>query len=70
MELFKYASVTAKSRFLNILNICWTTYQIPDDWKKAIIIPIFKKGNGTDCNNYKGNKYVKFCIQNLRKNYK
>jgi hypothetical protein len=41
MELSKYRSTTAKLRFLNILNICWTTYQIPDDWKKAMTIPIF-----------------------------
>jgi hypothetical protein len=35
-ELFKYAPITAKLRFLNILNICWATYQIPDDWREAI----------------------------------
>jgi hypothetical protein len=43
MELLKCASITNKLRFLNILNICWATCQIPDDWRKAIIIPIFKK---------------------------
>jgi hypothetical protein len=56
MELFKYVSVTAitaKLRFINILNICWATYQIPDDCRKAII-PIFKKGSRKDCNNYRG----------------
>jgi hypothetical protein len=54
MELFKYASTTAKLRFLIILNICWTIYQIPDDWKKTIKIQIFKKVNRADCNNYRG----------------
>jgi hypothetical protein len=43
MGLFKYASTTAKSRFLNVY---WTTYQIPEDWKKAIIIRIFKTVKG------------------------
>jgi hypothetical protein len=32
MELFKYASITAKLRFL---SMCWATCQIPDDWRKA-----------------------------------
>jgi sorting nexin-29 len=54
MEIFKYASITAKLRFLNILNICWAMYQIPDDRRKAIIISIFKKGSRRDCNNYRG----------------
>jgi hypothetical protein len=26
-------------------------YQIPDNWKKAKIIPVFEKGDRTDCNN-------------------
>jgi hypothetical protein len=38
MEFFRHASTTPKLRFLNILNICCTTYQIPHDWKRAIII--------------------------------
>jgi predicted secreted protein len=27
--------------------------RIPDDWRKAIIIPVFKKGYKTDCNTYR-----------------
>jgi hypothetical protein len=46
MALFKHSSTTDKLRFLNILNICWTTYQIPDDWEKATIIPILIKVTG------------------------
>lgn len=46
MELFKYAPATDKSKILNILNVCWTTYQIPNDWKKAIQTKIFRKTIG------------------------
>jgi Reverse transcriptase (RNA-dependent DNA polymerase) len=28
--------------------------QIPDDWGKAIITPIYKKGDKSDCKNYRG----------------
>jgi hypothetical protein len=29
-QLLKYASPEIKHRFLNILNICWHTYEVPD----------------------------------------
>jgi hypothetical protein len=28
--------------------------ELPDKWKKSIIVPIQKKGDKTDCNNYHG----------------
>ena len=27
---------------------------MPEVWKESIIVPIYKKGNKTDCNNYRG----------------
>ncbi|KAJ4431069.1 hypothetical protein ANN_19662 [Periplaneta americana] len=37
IELLKYAPVGIKQRLLNILNICWITYKIPEEWRKAIV---------------------------------
>ena len=28
--------------------------ELPQDWKESIIVPIHKKGDGIDCNNYRG----------------
>jgi hypothetical protein len=42
IEMIKYAS-DVKIRFLNLLNYCWQSKYIPENWKEARIIPVFKK---------------------------
>ena len=32
----------------------WTTEQIPEEWRKGIICPIFKEGDEKDTSNYRG----------------
>ena len=37
-------------------SICqqiWKTQQWPQDWKRSVFIPIPKKGNATECSNYR-----------------
>ena len=37
------------------MNKAWTEGCVPEDWGKAIIIPIFKgKGDSGHCDNYRG----------------
>ena len=37
-----------------LLVSIWEEEKIPSEWKKAIIIPIHKKKDNMDCNNYRG----------------
>ena len=41
--------------------ICWYNYEdfcnkeeLPEVWKESIIAPVYKKGDKTDCSNYRG----------------
>jgi len=36
------------------LNTIWNKEELPEEWKELIIIPIYKKGDTTDCSNYRG----------------
>ena len=37
-----------------IFNVVWRTGVTPIDWRRAIIIPIHKKGSKRVCKNYRG----------------
>jgi hypothetical protein len=36
-----------------LINTLWNKEELPDQWKESIIVPIHKKCNKTDCNNYR-----------------
>jgi hypothetical protein len=43
--IIKKASFSYLLKFLKFLTTCWKTGLIPDEWKGAVISPIFKKEN-------------------------
>ena len=32
----------------------WEEKRVPEDWKKAVIVPLFKKGDRSLCENWRG----------------
>lgn len=54
MELLKYGGNALHGRLLQLINKCWRTRMIPESWKIAEVISLFKKGNREDCRNYRG----------------
>jgi hypothetical protein len=41
-------------RWYDFFNSVWNKEELPDQWRESIIVPIHKKGDKTDCNNYRG----------------
>jgi hypothetical protein len=52
-EWIKVGSRTIHSEIINI-NYIWNKEELPDEWKELIIVPIYKKGDKTNCSNYRG----------------
>ena len=35
-----------------LITSIWKKKKLPEEWNESIIVPIYKKANKTDCNNY------------------
>ena len=52
IELFQILKDDAVKVLCSICQQIWKTQQWPQDWKRAVFIPILKKGNFKECSNY------------------
>jgi hypothetical protein len=53
-ELIEAGGEMLLSAIHKLVNSIWNEEELPDQWKESIIVPIHKKGDKTDCNNYRG----------------
>jgi Reverse transcriptase (RNA-dependent DNA polymerase) len=53
-EQLKYGGTTLKREITELIQEVWRTERMPEAWKNAVILPIHKKGDVSDCNNYRG----------------
>jgi hypothetical protein len=55
-ELIQAGGEILLSAIHKLINSVWNKEELPDQWKESItsIIPIYKKVDKTDCNNYRG----------------
>lgn len=53
-ELLKFGEDSMISALTKLMNRCWKDGQVPLDWQQGVIIKLPKKGNLSDCNNWRG----------------
>ena len=53
-ELIKAGGRKICCEIRKLIISIWNKEELPDEWKASITVPIYKKGDKTDCNNYRG----------------
>ena len=54
-DVLKHGGQTVANHLLNLYNLCWEQEQLPQDFKDALIVTIYKKkGERSDCGNHRG----------------
>ena len=53
-EIYKNIGEVFKEELFLLFKLCWEEEKAPQDFKDALIVKIFKKGDKTLCDNYRG----------------
>jgi hypothetical protein len=54
VELIQAGGETLQHVIHKLINSIWNKKELPHQWKEAIIVPVHKKGDKTECSNYRG----------------
>jgi hypothetical protein len=57
-KLIKAGGETLCSEINRLICSIWNKEELPQQWKESTIVPIHKKGDITDCNNYQGISFL------------
>jgi len=60
-ELYKYTPEEFKLKLLQFLNNIYRENRIPNEWRNAVITPIFKKDDRREPKNYRGINILNTC---------
>jgi hypothetical protein len=53
-ELIKVVGKIIQYGIHKLIISIWNKEELPEEWKDSIVVPIYKKGDKTDCSNYRG----------------
>lgn len=63
IEMVKAAGEVGKRWLYRVMRVIWNEKKTPEDWKKRLIVPIFKKGSRKECKNYRGVTLIPHCAK-------
>jgi hypothetical protein len=52
-ELIKAGGIKICSEIHKLVNSIWNKEELPEQWKESVIVPVYRKGDKTDCSNYR-----------------
>ena len=53
-EMLKAGRTVVVKWLHRIMCLAWENGQVPEDWQRAVIVPVHKKGSKLKCENYRG----------------
>ena len=53
-ELIKAGGTKICYEIHKLIIYIWNKEELPEEWKESIIVPLYKKGDKTDCSYYRG----------------
>jgi hypothetical protein len=53
-ELIKAGGRIIQSDIYKFIISIWNKEELPEEWKESVIVPVYEKGDKTDCSNYRG----------------
>ena len=53
-EIWKHGGPKTTECLYKLIQEVWDTQKVPQDWKDASMVPLYKKGDRKDCGNYRG----------------
>ena len=65
-ELYKKCPKVTAEQIHGILQDAWKTNSFPKDWRTSIILPFYKKGDKTECRNYRGISLIDITVKIFR----
>jgi hypothetical protein len=52
-ELIQAGSETLRSEIHKLIKLIWNKEELPLQWKESVVVSIHRKGDKTDCSNYR-----------------
>jgi len=53
-ELIMTGDRTIRFEIHKFIISIWNKEELPEEWKDSVIVPVYKKGDKTDCSNHRG----------------